>query len=142
MSSTSVGQALIVGGWGTEEEIAELKSDERRTLLIAEMENMSSYSVLELENFPNYGTKSLIGLAHISVLLKTKGIRMQNQLTLMDYDGLRNTLIVELSKNMFCFDIYKTTKLKTLGDISLYNKAIRLRGKAYFKKQQAFISSK
>ena len=142
MSSTSVEQALIVGGWGTEEEIAELNGDERRTRLIGEMENMSSYSVLELENFPNYGTKSLIGLAHISVLLKTKGIRKQNQLTLMDYDGQRNTLIVELSKNMFCFDIYKTVKLQALGDISLYDTGMRLRGEAYFKKQKTFISSK
>ena len=132
MSSTSVEQALIVGGWGTAEEIARLDGEERRTRLIAEMANMSSYSIAELEeNFPSFGTtKSLTGFALISVLLKTKGIRKQNQLALMDYDGQRNTLIDELSKNMFCFDIYKPDKLKPLGDVSLYDKGIRLRGKA------------
>ena len=132
MSSTSVEQALIVGGWGTAEEIAGLNGEERRTRLIEEMANMSSYSIAELEeNFPSFGTtKSLTGFAHISVLLKTKGIRKQNQLTLMDYDGQRNTLIDELSKNMFCFDIYKPDKLQPLSDMSLYDKGIRLRGKA------------
>ena len=131
MSSTSVEQALIIGGWGTAEEIAKLDGEERRTRLIAEMANMSSYSIAELEeNFPSYGPKSLIGFAHISVLLKTKGIRKQNQLALMDYDNQRNTLIDEISKNMFCFDIYKPDKLKPLGDVSLYDKGIRLRGKA------------
>ena len=124
-------QALIIGGWGTEEEIVGMDGEERRTRLIAEMVNMSSYSIAELEeNCPSYGPKSLIGFAHISVLLKTKGIRKQNQLALMDYDGQRNTLIDELSKNMFCFDIYKPDKLKPLGDMSLYDKGIRLRGKA------------
>ena len=132
MSSTSVEQALIVGGWGTAEEIAKLDGEERRTRLIAEMANMSSYSIADLEeNFPSFGTtKSLTGFAHISVLLKTKGIRKQNQLALMDYDNQRNTLIDEISKNMFCFDIYKPDKLKPLSDVSLYDKGIRLRGKA------------
>ena len=117
-----------------------MNGEEKRTRLIAEMANMSSYSIAELEeNFPNYGPKSLVGFAYTSVLLKNKGIRKQNQLALMDYDDQRNTLIVELNKNMFCFDIYKITKLQALSEIGLYDKGMRLRGKECFEKQQTFL---
>ena len=123
-----------------------MNGEQRRARLIAEMANMSSYSIADLEeNFPSFGTtKSLTGFAHISVLLKTKGIRKQNQLALMDYDGQRNTLIVELNKNMFCFDIYKIENLQTLGDTGLYDKGMRLRGKRHNKRNSmhSFVLSR
>ena len=133
----------MIGGWGTEKEIFGLSGEESRSRLIVEMEKMSFYSVTDLEKFPTLSdTKSLVGFAYISVLLRSKGILTQNQLEFMEYEAQRNTLIEELNKNMFCFDIYSIRSLQDLDDISLYNKGVRLKGILYIKKQQMHICYK
>ena len=119
----------MIGGWGTEKEIFGLSGEESRSRLIVEMEKMSFHSITDLEKFPTLSdTKSLVGFAYISVLLRSKGILTQNQLEFMNFDTQRNVLIEELNKNMFCFDIYSIRSLQNLDDISLYNKGVRLKG--------------
>ena len=115
-----------------------MSGGEKRNHLVDVMHKRSSNSFSFINNMDN---NTLVGFAYISFLLESKGIFTQNQLVSRKHGKQRTKLIDEISKNMFCFDIYEKTKLETNSDIDLYNKGIRLRGKMFFWKHQLILIS-
>jgi len=116
MSSASLEQALLFGAWRTQSQLLEMSDGDMRTTLIVEMERISSLSISELQALSSCGNLgSLVGFSSISVFLLTRNIRTSAQLSSMDYDDQRNTLITNFVNNLGM----TTTDLQALGDFDL-----------------------
>jgi len=116
MSSASLEQALLFGAWRTQSQLLEMSDGDMRNTLIVEMERISSLSISELQALSSCGNLgSLVGFSSISVFLLTRNIRTSAQLSSMDYDDQRNTLITNFVNNLGM----TTTDLQALGDFDL-----------------------
>ena len=116
-SEITAEQALIFWGWKTKNELSKMNNANKRNALIVGLKKISSHSIPELQKFRTQGKlKSLVGLAFISVFLKSNRRKTTNELASMAYGDQRNTLIVQL-KN---FGGYDTPYLQGLGDLDLF----------------------
>ena len=116
MSSASLEQAILFGGWRTQGQLLEMSGSDMRNTLIVEMNRISSLSISELQALTTSGNLgSLVGFSSISVFLLTRNIRTSAQLSSMDYEDQRNTLIADLVNNLG----YTTRELQGLSDFDL-----------------------
>ena len=116
MSSASLEQAILFGAWRTQSQLLEMSGEGMRNTLIVEMERISSLSISELQALSSSGNLgSLVGFSSISVFLLTRNIRTSAQLSSMDYDDQRNTLITDFVNNLG----QTTRDLQALGDFDL-----------------------
>ena len=127
-SDITVEQALIFWGWKTSNELSKMNNGNKRNALIVGLKKISSHSIPQLQKFKTKGKlKSLVGLAFISVFLKSNGRKTINELALMSYGDQRNALILQLTR----FGGYDTAYLQGLGDLDLFYKGSNLNpGKA------------
>eukprot|EP00090_Calanus_glacialis_P046780 TRINITY_DN934_c0_g1_i4.p1 TRINITY_DN934_c0_g1~~TRINITY_DN934_c0_g1_i4.p1 ORF type:complete len:3509 (+),score=786.17 TRINITY_DN934_c0_g1_i4:1199-10528(+) len=116
MTDASLEQALLFGRWRTESQLLEMSVNDMRNTLIVELNRISSLSIPELQALSSTGDLgSLVGFASISVYLLSRNIRTSADLSTMDYDDQRNTLISTLVNN----GGYSTRELQGLNDFAL-----------------------
>ena len=116
MTVASLEQALLFGGWRTQNQLLEMTGDDMRNTLIVELNRISSLSIPQLQALSSNGDLgSLVGFASISVYLLTRNIRTSADLSSLDYDDQRNTLISYLADG----GSLSTRELQGLGDFAL-----------------------
>ena len=94
----SVASALHFGDWVPVPDLLEMSPEQKRNALIAELKTRSSLSVSQLSGLQGQGDfKSLVGLAHIAIVLATvpdRGLRLpEEELRLLNYEEQRKTLV-------------------------------------------------
>lgn len=86
---------LLVGGFRTQHELNAMSLDDMRNTLIVEMTNHSNQT-----NYQAYNDRDLAGAGAVMVALRELKIRTDAQLRTISSDDQRNTLIVELDRQV------------------------------------------
>lgn len=88
----SVRGVLLAGKWRTEDELNHMPTEQKRNLLIVELEQHTNQTA---QYFQRYDNDRLVGKAATVVFLREAGIRDDNALKRLSDDDQRNILIVE-----------------------------------------------
>ena len=94
----SVASALHFGDWVPVPDLFEMSPEQKRNALMAELKKRSSLSSSQLSDLESEGDfKSLVGLAHIAIVLATvpdRGLRLaEEELRFLNYEDQRKTLV-------------------------------------------------
>ena len=86
------------GDWVPVPDLLEMSPEQKRNALIAELKTRSSLSASQLSGLQSQGGfKSLVGLAHIAIVLATvpdRGLRLpEEELRMLNYEEQRKTLV-------------------------------------------------